>query len=504
MSLISLVRSFILLLSISSLFSGLTACTEDTIPPITLGTLQGIVVAHELPLADVNITTQPATNQVQTDSAGRFVLTGIPADTYTITVRGEGVRTTSLTALVSTDSATEVMIHTELTEPENRVPNTPTLVSPQNEVTNVPRTLTLIWQGTDPDEDSLHYEVRLFTSQTALRQTILAQAIADTTLVVQDLQFNTTYFWQVIATDPEGLSSQSEVASFTTLPVPNLRFAWVSDTSGNAEIYASDGSDTTIVQVTHRAARDVQPRLHPRLPQVAFTSEVQGETQVFVTSLIEGIPTQITQVPMAGFHNIGTGYTWSPDGGQLAYAHYQELYRISANGSGLTVVTQAPTNRHFREMDWTAVDNQFVLQTIGTRIYDAEIYLYSPQEDSLRLLVANHPGQLHSPSFSIDGQEVLFTYDASDFQSLEGRQLDSRIYRVSTTASPDSIQWVDVSVNKSAGTNDLRPRYSPDGAQIIFENAPNDDPSASSIWIMDLNGDNRQLLYQYATMPYWR
>ena len=147
-------------------------------------------------------------------------------------------------------------------------------------------------------------------------------------------------------------------------------------------------------------------------------------------------------------------------------------------------------------MDWTAVGNQFVLQTIGTRVYDAEIYLYSPAEDSLRLLVANHPGQLHSPSFSIDGQEVLFTYDASDFQSLEGRQLDSRIYRVSTTASPDSIQWVDVSVNKSAGTNDLRPRYSPDGAQIIFENAPNDAPSASSIWIMNLNGDNRQLLYQ--------
>ena len=334
MSLISLVRSFILLLSISSLLNGLTACTEDTIPPITLGTLQGIVVAHELPLADVNITTQPATNQVQTDSAGRFVLTGIPADTYTITVRGEGVRTTSLTALVSTDSATEVIIHTELTEPENRVPNTPTLVSPQNEVTNVPRTLTLIWQGTDPDEDSLHYEVRLFTSQTALRQTILAQAIADTTLVVQDLQFNTTYFWQVIATDPEGLSSQSEVASFTTLPVPNLRIAWVSDTSGNAEIYASDGSDTTIVQETHRAARDVQPRLHPRLPQVAFTSEVQGETQLFITPLIDGTPVQITQVPMAGFHNIGTGYTWSPDGGQLAYAHYEELYRINANGSG--------------------------------------------------------------------------------------------------------------------------------------------------------------------------
>ncbi|MGD1893144.1 MAG: carboxypeptidase-like regulatory domain-containing protein [Cyclobacteriaceae bacterium] len=495
------------ILSFTLLLSGclwLAACTEDTIPPITLGTLEGMVIADETPLPNVSITTQPATNQVQTDSAGRFLISGIPADTYTITVRGEGIRTTSLTALVSPDSATEVTIRTEPTEVENRAPNTPILVSPQKEVTSVPRALTLTWQGTDPDEDSLSYEVRLFTSQAALRQSVVAQEITDTTLMVQDLQFNTTYFWQVIATDPEGLSSQSEVASFTTVPVPNLRFAWVSDTSGNAEIYASDGSDTAIVQVTNRPARDVQPQLHPRLPQVAFASEVQGETQVFVTPLIGGEPTQITQVPMAGFHNIGTGYTWSPDGGQLAYAHYQELYRINADGSGLTMITQAPADRHFREMDWMAVGDQFVLQTIGNRIYDAEIYLYSQAEDSLRLLVANHPGQLHSPSFSIDGQEVLFTYDASEFQSLEGRQLDSRIYRVSTSASPDSIQWIDVSVNKPAGTNDLRPRYSPDGANIIFENAPNDDPSAASVWIMDLNGDNRQLLYQNAQMPDWR
>ncbi|MEM8967787.1 MAG: carboxypeptidase-like regulatory domain-containing protein [Bacteroidota bacterium] len=495
------ILSFTLWLSI---LSWLSACTEDTIAPITLGTLQGVVVADETPLPNINITTQPATNQLVTDSTGRFSMMGIPTDTYTITVRGEGIRTTTLTTLVTPDSATEVTIQAELTELENRVPNAPTLVSPQNAVTNAPRTLTLTWQGSDPDQDSLHYEVRLFTSQAALRQSVVAQEITDTTLVVQDLKFNTTYFWQVIATDPDGLSSQSEVGSFTTLPIPNLRIAWVSDTSGNAEVYASDGSDTTIVQVTNQPARDVQPQLHPRLPQVAFTSEVQGETQLFITPLIDGTPTPITQVPMAGFHNIGTGYTWSPDGGQLAYAHYEELYRINADGSGLTVITQAPANRHFREMDWTATGNQFVLQTVGSRIYDSEIYLYSPQEDSLRLLVANQPGQTHSPSFSIDGREVMFTYDASGFESLEGRQLDSRIYRVPTSASPDSIQWIDVSVNKPAGTNDLRPRYSPDGAKIIFENTSNDGQGTPSVWVMDVNGNNRQLLYQNAQMPHWR
>ena len=495
------ILSFTLLLSI---LGWLTACTEDTIAPITVGTLQGIVLANETPLPNINITTQPATNQLLTDSAGHFIMAGIPADTYTITVRGVGIRTTSLTALVTADAPAEVTIRAELTEAANRTPDTPQLISPQNNAINLARTLTLVWQGTDPNEDSIRYEVQFFTSQSASQQSVVIPDIADTTLTVRDLQFATTYFWQIIATNPQGLRSQSEVGSFTTIPVPDLRMAWVSDTSGNAEIYASDGSDTTIVQITNRAARDVQPRLHPQLPQVAFASEVQGETQLLIAPLVGGEPTQITQVPMAGFHNIGTGYTWSPDGGQLAYAHYHELYRIQADGSGLAVMTQASANRHFREMDWTAVGNRFVLQTIGTRIYDSELYLYAPAEDSLRLLVANHPGQVNSPSFSVDGQEVLFTYDASEFQSQEGRQLDSRIYRVPTNSNPDSIQWVDVSVNKPAGTNDRRPRYSPDGASIIFENAPNDDPTTASIWTMDLNGENRQLLYQRAQMPDWR
>lgn len=483
----------------AGIFAWLAACTEDTIAPPASGQLQGLVVAGDAPVADASVTTQPATQLVRTDSSGRFSLSGIPAETYTITVRGKGIRTTSLTALVSPESATEVVILTESDAQENRAPVAPSLVSPAPEAVALPRTLTLAWWASDPDGDSLRYEVLLFTSQNSLRR-VVAQNLADTSFTLSDLDFATVYFWQVIATDPAGATTRGAVWSFTTQPLPDLRMVWVSDQSGNDDIYASDGSDTVMIRITNRPERDGQPRLSPGRRRLAFVSEVRGESQLFMIAAPGEVATQVTQVALAGFHHRGTGYTWSPDGGLLLYAHYHELYRINTDGSGLEVMARAPIDRHFREVDWTAVGNQIVVQTIGARIYDSELYLYSPGDDSLRLLVGNRPGQTNSPNFSIDGREVLFTHDASEFMSLEGRQLDSRIYRIATEGG----DWVDVSVNKPAGTNDLHPRYSPDGAKIIFENAPNDNAGPSSVWIMNRDGSNRQLLYENARIPDWQ
>jgi len=360
-------------------------------------------------------------------------------------------------------------------------------------------TKELAWQAADPDQDSLRYDVLLFTSQNATPLTIASQT-TDTTLAVRGLQYQTVYFWQVIAQDEQGAVTRSEVWSFATQAFPRHRIFFTSDRSGNSDIYSVDQTGTTVVQRTQRAERDVQARMSPLRHRLAFVSEVQGARQLFTMEPDGHDLRQITQVPLAGFHNTGTGYTWSPDGSQLLYAHYHDLYQINADGSGLQRIAEAPLDRNFREMDWTSQGNQIIVQTVGARIYDTELYLFSPGSDSLRRLVGNHPGQTASPSFSVDGKQVLFTHDASGFRSLEGRQLDSRIYLISVEGS----EWVDLSVNKPAGTNDLRPRFSPDGASIIFENSSNDGQSPASLWIMDHDGSNRRLLQADAYMPDWR
>ncbi len=141
-----------------------------------------------------------------------------------------------------------------------------------------------------------------------------------------------------------------------------------------------------------------------------------------------------------------------------------------------------------------------VALTIGSTIYDSEIYLVDPGRGSLTLLVDNLPGVLESPSFSPDGNHILYTHDVSGHEVANGRQLDARIF-IKNITSGDSV---DVSANKPADANDIQPRFSPDGASIIFSNVPNDGSAPKSIWMMDADGGSRRMVLSEGEMADWR
>lgn len=167
---------------------------------------------------------------------------------------------------------------------------------------------------------------------------------------------------------------------------------------------------------------------------------------------------------------------------------------------------KAPAGRHFRECDWTAQNGgRLLVQTIGSNPYDAELYLYNVDGTNPRLVVGNQPGRLDSPSFSIDASSILYTRDVAGFDSAMGRQLNSHIF----LQRRDGSSLADVSVSassgigKPAGTNDLYPRFSPDGFHVIFVTT-NDDRSPPDVWTADLDGRTRTRLFQNATLPDWK
>ena len=92
----------------------------------------------------------------------------------------------------------------------------------------------------------------------------------------------------------------------------------------------------------------------------------------------------------------------------------------------------------------------------------------------------------------------MFTRDIQG--SGTSRQLNAHIFSVDVTGGTP----VDLSINKPNGTNDTNPRFSPNGAYIIFESASNVIGSQKSIWFMDANGNNRKQLFSNAEMPDWR
>jgi len=101
----------------------------------------------------------------------------------------------------------------------NTVPYTPFNPTPAHNATDVAVTTDLYWEGGDPDPgDSVTYDVFFGTSDPPT--TLLCDDTAATTCDPGSLNANTTYFWQVIATDNHGASATGSVWQFSTANTP--------------------------------------------------------------------------------------------------------------------------------------------------------------------------------------------------------------------------------------------------------------------------------------------
>ena len=269
---------------------------------------------------------------------------------------------------------------------------------------------------------------------------------------------------------------------------------------GDYEIYSSDSLENLLVQLTVNYSDEWQPRLSPLRNRVAYVAHHNLEPHIFTMDRDGTNQMKVSKRPITGYNNPGRGLAWSPSGDQIIYGNYDRLSYIQHDGTLEGVITTAPTDRHFRDMDYSPDGTLIAALTVGIDPNDSEIYLMNSDGTNPVVLVNNLAGIIEAPSFSIDGRSVIFTRDVSGFASGTNRQLDSRIFIIDI-ASGISI---DVSIDKPNGTNDSNPRFSPNGAHIIFESSSNVIGSEKSIWVMDLDGDDRKMLFSNAEMPDWR
>ncbi|MGD8305255.1 MAG: carboxypeptidase regulatory-like domain-containing protein [Ignavibacteria bacterium] len=478
----------------------LFSCKEETVQPEMFGSISGIVLDADdnTPIVGASVITSPPTNAVVTDNSGIFEYINITVGNYTITVtKNEYVKNT-VSAQVRDGETTSPTILLNKSTSNNTPPDEPSNPFPENNAINQSVVLNLAWSASDPDNgDTLSFDVFLYESNNPTH-TEIASEITDTSVTVDNLLYNTTYFWQVIVKDGEAATNGS-IWSFTTLSQLDNHFFYASSIDGNYDIYSLDTTSGSTIRLTNNLYRDWWPRLNPNGSKIAYVSNEQVNPQIFIMELNGSNIFRVTTVPIAGYHNNGIGFSWSPDGGQLLYGNYNKLYKIDQFGANLTQIATAPPNRHFRETDWSHAINRIVVLTVGENPYDSEIYLMDSNGSNMNLFFSNLPGSIEFPSFSVDGNNIMFTRDVSGFESPDGRQLDSHIFIMSINGSDTT----DVSINKPDGTNDLQPRFSPDGAKIIFVNSLNVLGSATDIWMMDSNGDNRTKIIDNAIMPEW-
>ena len=96
----------------------------------------------------------------------------------------------------------------------NHPPVTPSNPSPANYATNVPINVTLSWSCSDPDGDSLTYDIYFGTSSNL---SLVKSGHTSNTYDPGTLQYNTTYYWKIVAKDGRGEETEGPVWRFTTM-----------------------------------------------------------------------------------------------------------------------------------------------------------------------------------------------------------------------------------------------------------------------------------------------
>lgn len=125
----------------------------------------------------------------------------------------------------------------------NRPPNIPKTPTPADGATGVPVDNTLSWECSDPDGDSLTYDVYFGTNS---NPPLVKVGHTSTLYIPGTLQYGTTYYWKIVAKDGNGWETAGPVWSFFTdvnmsiLKIWNLSDAFP-DNSG--PIYSSPVMD---------------------------------------------------------------------------------------------------------------------------------------------------------------------------------------------------------------------------------------------------------------------
>lgn len=483
------------------LLLNLWACQEDTIEPNLFGSIAGEVVFEDGNVAVdlATVSTTPATSSLFTDEFGRFTFDSIVVGSYTLRAEKEGYVTELENVTVFENQTATVIIKLKLDTLINTPPNPPMSPSPTDGAEDQLVDLRLEWSIVDTDvNDVLTYTVELFEGNQTQSEIVLSNA-TDTFVDLEGLKYNTTYFWQVSANDGRAAPVFSETWRFKTQDFPDNRFLFVRKVDSRFDIYSAD-MDGNAIRLTNNGANNWRPRMSPNRDKIAYISSIDIEPQLYVMNRDGSNPTKVTTTPISGFNNFDLDYAWSPDGTQLLYMNNNMLYTVFQDGSGLNALLEAPIGLTFTECDWSAQINKIVAKTTGDLVYNSYIYIIRTDGTYESQIIGDEPGNTGGAMFSINGTKLLYTYDISEFEANDGRQLDARIFQKDI----NSLITVDLSFEKIAGTNDFDPRYSPDGAKIIFTNTNNDGISSKNIWIMDIDGENRQLLFENAEMIDWR
>ena len=484
----------------------LTSCSEDTVDFTGVGKITGRVVEAENfePIENAKVVLTPTNNTVFTDADGYFVYEEVEAGDYSVSATKEGFLTNFQAATVTVGLEVNVVFEMQIETAGNKPPSTPILITPEDNSIDLDLAVELIWSSKDPDGDEINYKIKIKNSRN--NDIELIEDLLDSTYVLTNLTLGTKYFWEVSASDGINDEVWSTVNSFETKKNTGNRILFVRQENGNNVIYSSDDSGNESA-LTSNSQNSWRPRKSLATNTIAFLRTVNFETQLYTMNADGSNVFKVTTVSVDGFKQSELDFSWSSNGAKLIYPHFDKLYEINKDGSGLHLVYQTPDGSFISECDWSSDSNIIALKTNNSNGYNVSIFTIDMNGNKLTTVLSGVNGAAGGLNLSVNSKMLLYTYDVSEFESSTYRQLDSRMFIY--YFEDQSVK--DISVEKIDGSIDLDPRFSPDEAQVIFVNTSNDGISQKNIFTQNVTQDSsnsddgfgREEIFSNAIMPDW-
>ncbi len=475
------------------------SCSEDVIDGNAKGTLTGSVrlEATNEPLANVKITTTPATTTVFTDEKGNFEILGtLPLGDFSVRAELKGY-VTEYQAITISEYEQKVQIVFEMITDEslNSPPTVPVLIAPKNLSTNLVNNVELEWDATDIDKDELLYKLIFINNKTNNRVEI--PNIKTKKIAMTHLDFGTTYTWQIIASDSINADVYSEAFQFTVRQNPEYRYHFVSKGLGNYNIMATNLDE--VITITPLSNTTWRPRKNNTANKLAYLQTYNGQTHLFTSGLDGQNEKKISQNTINGFKSDQLSYAWKTDGSQFIYPSFDKLYKINSDGTGQTQIYQTADGHFISRCAWSNDGTKIAITTNNLNGYKAKIIILDANGNLLHTIFQGKAGAVGGLDFDSTGTKLLYTHDVSENEDWQYRQLDTRIFMYDfTNNTHKDISFISL---KPMGSVDIDPIFSPNSSEIIFTSTSNDMISQKNIYKINLNDDDvRDLIISNAEM----
>jgi hypothetical protein len=493
-------------------------CSEDTIDIERTGRLTGTITNKDTdaPLEGVKVTTNPASTTTLTDAEGKFVITEILVDDYSVQAELDNYQTAFEPVEVLEDETSTVIMEMEISKTSIDPPTVPELLNPIDNATDIPLEVTFTWSASESEIDELTYTFELRNGSTNDFESI--EVVNDTIYTYSNLQPSTTFFWQVKVSDGENEEISSPLSSFTTADIPSNALLFVKNINGNSVIFSGslpqettdvDGNsqsdaDNNVTKLTTENTNSFRPKKNQQVKKIAFLRSVNSETHLFTMDFDGTDIKQVTsQIPVAGFRMSEIDFTWANNGAQLFYPSLDKLYKVDNDGGGLRLVYQTPDGSLISEVSVPQFDNDLILlKTNNLQGYNARIFTYRISTSSEgNVILEGELGAVGGIDINANGDKVIFSRDISGAENSSYRRFESRLF----IHDLQTLSTSQLTTDAVSGQIEYDCSFSPSEGGVIWvrrESNLNAIPAIYSL-VFDENG-SEILLFTASYMPDWK